>query len=124
MVDLVSLSPPTSPIHLGLVPNSRARAAHRRSLTLAQWWNASVESQAFARTYRRGQTLPTRMLRLVAANSVDTDMVAMQKRKEDEIQGVLESSTAKRALTLKELMGLFGEVGEDCLLYTSPSPRD
>ena len=37
----------------------------------------------------------------------------MQKRKEDEIQGVLENSTAKRALTLKELMGLFGEVGED-----------
>lgn len=53
------------------------------------------------------------MTRLIAANTVDEQLVTMQRRKETEINGVMVSSGLKRKLTLTELMGLFGKVGED-----------
>jgi len=84
-----------------------------RVILIDLWWNSSVEQQAFARTYRRGQDKETRMMRLIAADSVDTDMVSMQRRKEAEIDAVLSNPGVRRNLTMKELMSLFGKVGED-----------
>lgn len=84
-----------------------------RVLLVDLWWNSSVEQQAFARTYRRGQDKETAMTRLIAANTVDEQMVQMQQRKETEINGVMVSERLKKKLTLTELMGLFGKVGED-----------
>lgn len=43
-----------------------------RVMLVDLWWNSSVEQQAFARTYRRGQEKETRMTRLIAAESVDS----------------------------------------------------
>jgi SNF2 family DNA or RNA helicase len=84
-----------------------------RVLLVDLWWNASVEQQAFARTYRRGQEKETRMTRLITADSVDTDLVQMQERKEEEIQGVLNAPEARKKMSMQELLGLFGTVNQD-----------
>jgi len=84
-----------------------------RVLMVDLWWNSSVEQQAFARTYRRGQDKETRMTRLIAADTVDDEMVLMQQKKDKEINGVMVNEKLKGKLTFTELMGLFGKVGED-----------
>jgi len=53
------------------------------------------------------------MTRLIAADTVDVQMVQMQQKKDTEINRVMVSEKLKRKLTLTELMGLFGKVGED-----------
>lgn len=56
----------------------------------------AVEDQAFARTYRRGQDKETRLTRFIVDDSIDTQMVGMQKRKEAEIGQVVDNETRSR----------------------------
>ncbi|KAL8856871.1 MAG: hypothetical protein Q9178_006588 [Gyalolechia marmorata] len=77
------------------------------------WWNSSVEQQAFCRVFRIGQESETFITRFVAKNTVDEKLLEMQKRKEEEIGGAMDDEKMLQALSLEELMGLFGQVGVD-----------
>lgn len=44
-------------------------------------WNPSVENQAVDRIHRLGQTRPVRCVRLVVKDSIEANMLAIQKRK-------------------------------------------
>ena len=45
--------------------------------------NPGLEAQAAARIHRLGQTKPTRVIRMLANNTVDTIVVEMQKLRKD-----------------------------------------
>ena len=55
------------------------RANHVISLDLA--WSRAVESQAWDRAHRLGQTRPVDVQRLVVANTVEDRIIALQDRK-------------------------------------------
>jgi SNF2 family DNA or RNA helicase len=62
------------------------------------WWNSASEQQAFCRVFRIGQKEETFMSRLCVKNTVDERLMHMQKRKQQEIDAVMEddgSSTKK-----------------------------
>ncbi|KAL8912493.1 MAG: hypothetical protein Q9171_002506 [Xanthocarpia ochracea] len=77
------------------------------------WWNSSVEQQAFCRVFRIGQESETFITRFVAKNTVDEKLLEMQKRKEEEIGGAMDDEKMLQALSLEELIGLFGQVEVD-----------
>lgn len=54
------------------------------------WWNSASEQQAFCRVFRIGQEEKTFMSRLCVKNTVDTRLMQMQKRKQEEIDLVME----------------------------------
>lgn len=68
---------------------------------------------AFCRVFRIGQESETFITRFVAKNTVDEKLLEMQKRKEEEIGGAMDDEKMLQALSLEELMGLFGQVGVD-----------
>jgi len=84
--------------------------AASKVILIDAWWNNSVEEQAFCRVFRIGQDRTTVMLRLVVKNSMDEALMAIKKRKQKEIDEVME---LKGKLNPLELLRLFGEVGED-----------
>lgn len=86
------------------------------------WWNESVESQAFCRCYRIGQTQPVEITRFVVKDTIDDDILAMQDRKTREIDAALEVGKGARNLSVRDLVRLFGpmEVDEDGNLIGDP----
>ncbi|KAL8733583.1 MAG: hypothetical protein Q9166_001991 [cf. Caloplaca sp. 2 TL-2023] len=77
------------------------------------WWNSSVEQQAFCRVFRIGQTSETFITRFVARNTVDDKLLQMQKHKAEAIGHAIDDEKMLQALSLRELMGLFGQVRVD-----------
>lgn len=55
------------------------------------WWNSASEQQAFCRVFRIGQNEQTYMSRLCVKNTIDQRLIAMQDRKQKEIDGVMEN---------------------------------
>jgi len=53
------------------------------------WWNPQVENQATDRAYRIGQDKPVFACKLVAADTVEERIIAMQKRKAELADGIL-----------------------------------
>ncbi|KAF2459174.1 P-loop containing nucleoside triphosphate hydrolase protein [Lineolata rhizophorae] len=74
------------------------------------WWNFSMDQQAFCRVFRRGQEQKTEMTRFVVEDTIDTDIIWMQKQKQTEINQVMAEPKER---TVMDLMKLFGPVGED-----------
>ncbi len=73
------------------------------------WWNPAVENQASDRAHRIGQTKPVFIYKLVASNTVEEKILAMQQRKKvlaDETLGEGEE-TAMQNLTADEILALF-----------------
>ncbi|WP_144276923.1 DEAD/DEAH box helicase [Parenemella sanctibonifatiensis] len=56
---------------------------------LDPWWNPAAESQAIDRSHRIGQTRPVHVYRLVAAQTVEEKVVALQEQKRGVASGVL-----------------------------------
>ncbi|KAF2009924.1 hypothetical protein BU24DRAFT_357138 [Aaosphaeria arxii CBS 175.79] len=85
-----------------------------RVIVVDPWWNNAAEQQAFCRIYRIGQQDTTFMTRFCVRNTVDERILAMQERKQKEIDTVMEDGgrTVKK-LDLAALMRLFGTVTED-----------
>ncbi|KAL8692613.1 MAG: hypothetical protein Q9218_002400 [Villophora microphyllina] len=77
------------------------------------WWNSSVEQQAFCRVFRIGQEFETCISRFVVKNTVDETLLDMQKKKEADIRKAIDSDKMLEALSLPELMSLFGDVEYD-----------
>ena len=72
------------------------------------WWNPATEEQAAARVDRIGQTKPVFIYRVIASNSVEEKILALQDRKRQLAASVLEGSGAKGAgqLTRQDLLDL------------------
>jgi SNF2 family DNA or RNA helicase len=66
-----------------------------RVIMMDPWWNSASEQQAFCRVFRIGQNNETYMSRLCVRNSVDAHLIAMQERKQKEINGVMEEDISR-----------------------------
>ncbi|MBR7743978.1 DEAD/DEAH box helicase [Phycicoccus sp. BSK3Z-2] len=74
---------------------------------LDPWWNPAAEAQAIDRAHRIGQTRPVNVYRLVARDTVEEKVVALQERKRDLFQKVVDEGAAmSKALTADDLRSL------------------
>ena len=79
------------------------------------WWNPSVESQAVDRVHRMGQTKEVETIRMVAQNSIEEKIMALQDQKAD-----LAKETLMDKRTNKEVKKMRGE--DLKLLFTDRDP--
>jgi len=57
------------------------------------WWNSAVEKQAMDRVHRIGQQRAVRVVRFVAADSIESRMVTLQEAKDCQAKGAFENLT-------------------------------
>jgi SNF2 family DNA or RNA helicase len=71
---------------------------------LDPWWNPAAEEQAFDRAHRIGQEKPVFLYRLVAADTVEERILALQEEK----RGLARTAVGEGAFTLTrdDLLGL------------------
>jgi SNF2 family DNA or RNA helicase len=67
------------------------------------WWNPAVEAQAIDRTHRIGQTQPVVAYRLVAADTVEQKILAMQREKSALASAVVQEDSLANVLDLDSL---------------------
>jgi superfamily II DNA or RNA helicase len=73
---------------------------------LDPWWNPAVEDQAADRAHRLGQTRPVLVHRLVAQDTVEERILALQERKRILADAALEGADRAAAITREELLTL------------------
>lgn len=71
------------------------------------WWNPQVEAQAADRVHRIGQDKPVFVYRLVARDTVEERILALQAQKRALFEAALEGGAAAAALTKDDLLALF-----------------
>ncbi|CAG9932310.1 DEAD/DEAH box helicase [Candidatus Nitrotoga arctica] len=72
------------------------------------WWNPAVENQATDRAHRIGQENPVFVYKLITESTVEEKIVAMQGKKRDLAQGILnDNGEAIAPLSTEELAMLF-----------------
>ena len=72
------------------------------------WWNPAVENQATDRAHRIGQENPVFVYKLITESTVEEKIVAMQEKKRDLAQGILDDNgEAIAPLSTEELAMLF-----------------
>ncbi|SEM09750.1 SWIM zinc finger [Blastococcus sp. DSM 46786] len=76
---------------------------------LDPWWNPAAEAQAIDRAHRIGQDKTVMVYRLVAADTIEQKVLALQERKRDLFSRVLDDDggTLSGALTAEDIRGLF-----------------
>ncbi|MGY1722705.1 DEAD/DEAH box helicase [Blastococcus sp. SYSU DS0533] len=76
---------------------------------LDPWWNPAAEAQAIDRAHRIGQDKTVLVYRLVAADTIEQKVLALQDRKRDLFSRVLDDDggTLSGALTAEDIRGLF-----------------
>ncbi|CAO2654805.1 Nn.00g115380.m01.CDS01 [Neocucurbitaria sp. VM-36] len=93
------------------------------------WWNSASEQQAFCRVFRIGQKEETFMSRLCVKDTVDERLIQMQKRKQAEIEAVMDDDGSRvKRMGIRDLMRLFGNLQEDSdgtpyIMVDNPDPR-
>ena len=70
------------------------------------WWNPAAEAQAADRTHRIGQDKPVFVYRLVATDTVEERIVALQEKKRALFDAALGDAAAAAALTRDDLLEL------------------
>lgn len=73
---------------------------------LDPWWNPAVEDQAADRAHRIGQDKPVFVHRLVAEETVEERILALQERKRALAEGVLGGGGAVGGITREDLLAL------------------
>jgi superfamily II DNA or RNA helicase len=73
---------------------------------LDPWWNPFVEDQAADRTHRIGQDRPVSVYRLVAEDTVEERILALQERKREIAAAALGTADGASALTRDDLLAL------------------
>jgi superfamily II DNA or RNA helicase len=73
---------------------------------LDPWWNPTVEDQAADRAHRIGQENPVLIHRLVAKDTLEDQILALQKEKQRLSGAVLEGSAQASQLTREDMMAL------------------
>ena len=79
-----------------------------RVILVDLWWNTAMETQAFCRVFRIGQTRDVEVVRFAVRNTIDMDIIKMQNRKTLEIATAMERKNRVGNLTTEELLRLFG----------------
>ena len=59
------------------------------------WWNPAVERQAIDRTHRIGQDKPVMAYRLVAAGTIEENVIKLQKQKAELFDEVMQEATGR-----------------------------
>ena len=73
------------------------------------WWNVAAQNQATDRAYRIGQKRDVTVYKLIAKNTIEERILAMQERKLDLADAVLSGEGASSALiTREDLLSLLG----------------
>ncbi|GAA6525356.1 DEAD/DEAH box helicase [Intrasporangium sp. DVR] len=76
---------------------------------LDPWWNPAAESQAIDRAHRIGQNKPVTVYRLVSAGTIEEKVVALQERKRDLFQRVVDEGGAlSGAISTEDVRALLG----------------
>jgi superfamily II DNA or RNA helicase len=76
---------------------------------LDPWWNPAAEAQAIDRAHRIGQTRTVMVYRLVATDTIEEKVVALQQRKRDLFSRVVDDDAMTGSvLTADDIRGLFG----------------
>jgi len=71
---------------------------------LDPWWNPAVEAQAIDRTHRIGQTRPVLAFRLIAPDTVEEKILALQRDKRDLAEAIVTAQNSLiRTLTREDL---------------------
>ena len=73
---------------------------------LDPWWNPAVEDQAADRTHRIGQNRPVMIYRLVASDTVEERILALQQSKRELAQAALAEGSGATAIRREELLDL------------------
>ena len=73
---------------------------------LDPWWNPAVEDQAADRAHRIGQERPVMVYRLVARNTVEERILALQKKKREISEAALGAAERASAVTREDLLAL------------------
>ena len=74
---------------------------------LDTWWNPAVEAQAVDRAHRIGQTSTVMVYRLVASDTIEQKVVALQQRKRELFASVIDGDGALGgALTADDIRAL------------------
>jgi superfamily II DNA or RNA helicase len=73
---------------------------------LDPWWNPAVEDQAADRAHRIGQDRPVMVYRLVAENTVEERILALQEHKRSLAEAALGDAAQATALTREDLLAL------------------
>jgi superfamily II DNA or RNA helicase len=73
---------------------------------LDPWWNPAVEDQAADRTHRLGQDRPVLVYRLVAKDTVEERILALQEHKRTLAEAALGSAEQAASLTREDLLAL------------------
>ncbi|EMD34880.1 hypothetical protein CERSUDRAFT_86316 [Gelatoporia subvermispora B] len=81
-----------------------------RVISLDLGWSEAVESQAFDRVHRLGQTRASHIYRLVISDTVEDRVLALQERKKNLADGSLGEGTGRKMnrRSVRELAYLFG----------------
>ena len=75
---------------------------------LDPWWNPASEAQAVDRTHRIGQTRNVMVYRLIAKDTIEDKVMALQARKSALFASVVDSDTLlSSSLDADDLRGLF-----------------
>jgi len=75
---------------------------------LDPWWNPAAEDQAADRAHRIGQERPVMVHRLVARDTVEEGILALQERKRTLAASALGTGDAALGLTREDLLALLG----------------
>jgi superfamily II DNA or RNA helicase len=73
---------------------------------LDPWWNPAVEDQAADRAHRIGQDKPVMVYRLVAKDTVEEGILALQDRKRQLAEAALGAAGQAAAITREDLLAL------------------
>lgn len=72
------------------------------------WWNPAVEDQAIDRSHRIGQSRPVTAYRIIASDTVEERIAALQARKKALVGDIVpEESTIVSSLSSEEILDLF-----------------
>src|SRR4029079_15738037 len=70
------------------------------------WWNPAVEDQAGSRAHRIGQERPVMVYRLVAKDTVEEGILALQQRKRNLAEAALGEADQAGGITRDDLLAL------------------
>jgi SNF2 family DNA or RNA helicase len=73
---------------------------------LDPWWNPAVEDQAADRAHRIGQERPVMVYRMVAKDTVEERILALQEKKRAIADVALGDASQASGITREELLGL------------------
>jgi SNF2 family DNA or RNA helicase len=77
---------------------------------LDPWWNTSAEAQAIDRTHRIGQSKTVFTYRLIAKDTIEEKIMALQQRKRELVDQIVSSDgAALKVLTEADIEHLLGE---------------